>query len=581
MKMAFGPAGDVREVDLLAAFVALWREARSGSLLFSRGAASAGFELAEGEVVAVSSSEPRFETAAILVRAGKLESAALDRLAAPPGSDAALAALAAGILTRREWKWGEKIRAIEILADVLSWPDGRYVFDPATRPGRGEFVLSVPRLLLELFLRSRDRNLIEHQLGPIDEPLVRSAAFDEEFATFGLTADAESVVRLIDGTASATEICERAPAEEFAVLKLLAALRTLGLLRTEEEAAGEPERLISREVESPEPQAPSGELPAWTRAISSMPEEMPASAPEETVPEETVRLPDEMDAPVVGAEESPRLPEGREIAWPESAAQADAFDSSLDEEPRPEAEPEPSWPTAAPDRWDAGPSEPLDRPLADEPAARSEGGDGGSRRPFPWLVIGILVVLLAAVAATILWRSRSVTREAVSSAIGRVATSPTAVPTAPPPPVAVATVAPTPPPARPSPAPSARPRRAPAAPAATSAPARQAVPVPAGEDRAAWLDRARKDAKRLEGEKKTRYAIQLELACETGSLVQAWTHDRPAGTMWLLTAPHGDKQCFRVLWGRYGSIAEARQAKAGIPGFFVTSTNHPAVVAVR
>lgn len=276
------------------------------------------------------------------------------------------------------------------------------------------------------------------------------------------------------------------------------------------------------------------------------------------------------------------MSENREVGWPESGAEAEAFDSSLEEEPRPEGEPETSWPTAAPDRWDAGPSEPLDRPLAEEAPVRSEGGNGGSRRPLPWVVIGILVVLLAAVAATILWRSRPATRESASLAIGRVAKSPTSVPTAPPPPpAAVATVAPTLPAARPSPAPSARPRRTPSAPAATPAPVRPAVSASAGEDRAAWVDRARKDAKRLEGERKTRYAIQLELACETGSLVQAWTHDRPAGTMWLLTTTHGDKQCFRVLWGRYGSIAEARRAKAGIPGFFVTSTNHPAVVAVR
>jgi septal ring-binding cell division protein DamX len=574
MKMAFGPAGGVREVDLLAAFVALWREARSGSLLFSRGAAaSAGFDLSEGEVVAVSSSEPRFETAAILVRAGKLESAALERLAPPPGSDGALAALAAGILTRREWKWGEKIRAIEILADVLSWPDGRYVFDETARPARGDFILTVPRLILELFLRSRDRNLIEHQLGPVDEPLVRSAAFDEEFATFGLTADAESVVRLIDGTASATEICERAPAEEFAVLKLLAALKTLGLLRTEQEAAVQPEQLVSPEFEASEPPAP--ELPAWTRAISSTPEEIAAPASEETL-----RLHDEMDAALSDAEESAALPESPEAGWPESGAEAEAFDTSLEEEPKPEA-PEPAWPTAAPDRWDAGPPEPLDRPLAQEEADRSAGGNGGSRRSPPWGVIGILVVLLAAVVATLLWRSRLVTREAASGAIGRVAPSPSAVPTAPPTPAAAATAAPTPPPARPSPTSLARLRRTPSAPAATPAPVRQAVSAPPGEDRSAWLDRAHKDAKRLEGEKKTRYAIQLELACEASSLVQAWTHDRPAGTMWLMTTPHGDRQCFRVLWGRYGSIAEARRAKAGIPGFFVTSSNQPAVVAVR
>jgi hypothetical protein len=230
MKDAFEAAGDVRSVDLLAAFVSIWREKRSGSLRFTRGGASAGYDLAEGDIVAVFSSEPRFETSAILVRAGKLDASALERLSMPPGTDAALAALQTGILTRREWKWGEKIRAIEILADLLTWADGKYLSDVDARPERGEFVLPIPRLVLELFLRSRDRNLVEHQLGPTDVPLRRSDNFDEEFSTFGLTADAESVVQLIDGGTTATEISERAPAEEFAVLKLLAALTTLGLL---------------------------------------------------------------------------------------------------------------------------------------------------------------------------------------------------------------------------------------------------------------------------------------------------------------------------------------------------------------
>ena len=206
MKTEFGTAGDVRDVDLLAAFVAFWRERSSGVVSFTRGGGSAAFSLADGEVVSVSSSEPRFESAAILVRAGKLDATALDRLAVPEGSDGALAALQAGILTKREWRWGEKIRAIEILADLLAWPDGKYYFDSDARPQPGEFNLAVPRLILELFLRSRDRHFVEHQLGPTDAPVVRSEEFDREFATFGLTADAESVVRLIDGRASADDI---------------------------------------------------------------------------------------------------------------------------------------------------------------------------------------------------------------------------------------------------------------------------------------------------------------------------------------------------------------------------------------
>ncbi len=79
----------------------------------------------------------------------------------------------------------------------------------------------------------------------------------------------------------------------------------------------------------------------------------------------------------------------------------------------------------------------------------------------------------------------------------------------------------------------------------------------------------------------THFAIQLELACEVPSLAEAWKHDQPAGSMWLLVTPHGGRDCFRVLWGRYRTREAAIQAKAGIPSFFVTPSNRPAVVAVR
>jgi hypothetical protein len=252
MRDTFETSGDVRDVDLLAAFVAFWRDRATGAVSFSRGGASAAFQIADGVVVGVSSTEARFESSAILVRAGKLDASALERLSVPEGTDGALAALQAGILTRREWRWGEKIRAIEVLADLLGWADGKYYFDAESRPEAADFTLTIPRLVLELFLRSRDRNLIEHQLGPSDAPIVRAEDFEREFSTFGLTADAESVVRLIDGRATADEIAKSAPADDFAVRKLLAALVTLGLVRTEgqpEAAPAAPAR--SRELDFP------------------------------------------------------------------------------------------------------------------------------------------------------------------------------------------------------------------------------------------------------------------------------------------------------------------------------------------
>jgi septal ring-binding cell division protein DamX len=591
MKTVFDAAGDIRDVDLLAAFVSIWREKRSGSLRFTRAGASAGYDLADGDIVAVFSSEPRFETSAILVRAGKLDASALERLSMPPGTDAALAALQTGILTRREWKWGEKIRAIEILADLLTWADGKYLSDVDARPERGEFVLPIPRLILELFLRSRDRNLVEHQLGPTDVPLRRSDNFDEEFSTFGLTADAESVVQLIDGGATAIEISERAPAEEFAVLKLLAALTTLGLLAPESAALPKEteHRLLEPEV-GPTPAPPPFESWAPHAAPPSPVDEPPSPRPLSEMPQE-------------GEPEPPRLEAERE------------WEANLGE-PGAETVASPDWPSPSLPDWEG--RTPLDQPLVSEPEPLSPAP--ARRRSWGLIAAILFVFLLATVAVTVFLRSR-LTRQA---SLPPVASPPTAAPLAP---SSILTAPPAPSPLpttivdRPAApvAPAARPRAtavatarpaapaarapatavatvrpaAPATPAAklratavaTARPPAPATPAPRGEvagtERSSWLERARRDRRRLLADKKTRYAIQLELVCETPSLAEAWKHDRPAGTLWLLPEAHQGKECFRVLWGRYGSIDEAKRAKSGIPSYFVTSSNRPAVVGVR
>lgn len=552
MKSRFEETGEVRSVDLLAGLVGFWRGKTTGALRFSRAGTSAGFDLVDGEIVAASSSEPRFETAAILVRAGKLESGSLERLSLPPGGDAALAALGAGILTRREWKWGEKIRAIEILSDLLAWPDGRYAFDATARPTAGEFALTVPRLLLELFLRSRDRNLIEHQLGPADVPLERAGDFDEEFATFGLTADAESVVRLIDGRATAAEIAERAPAEEFAVLKLLAALATLGLIRT---AAAPVEFEERPEVELEEVPLPARELEAE-----------PESPPEE--------ISQEQEAPAAGDVDFDAAATARQLeAWNERSAEERApAVERIESKPERVVEPEP-WIEAAPatdllgarlshesrsaesaDRgeripeWSATPDPPAylrapGPPVLSEPTGR--GGRG-------WLAAAALLLVGAAIAAVLIIRSRN---------------APTGS-------AAVAT-----------PTPAFVPSAAPATPAPTTVPRSKAAPAPKAAEqeggRSEWTRRAERDRARLAADRRTRYAVQVELVCEVPSLVEAWKHDRPAGSLWLLPANHRGRNCYRVLWGRYPSLEAARAAKAGVPGFFTTPANRPAVVSVR
>jgi hypothetical protein len=595
MKTQFGTAGDVRDVDLLAAFVAFWRDRTSGVVSFVRAGGTATFSLADGEVVSVSSSEPRFESAAILIRAGKLDAAALERLGVPEGSDGALAALQAGILTKREWRWGEKIRAIEILADLLSWNDGKYYFDADARPAPGDFNLAIPRLLLELFLRSRDRHFVDHQLGHTNVPLVRSDEFDREFTTFGLTADAESVARLIDGTATADEIAATAPADEFAVRKLLAALCTLGLVKQAEPA---PEGL-----EMAVPPAPS-----WDALVTTpLPPRALETASSEPEPELEPAL-----------EEVPQEEAEEAMHEPPMGRDADLWRSAPGEEARPAPREEPldEYPISdapAAEMDHAGAREPEERGPAWDPIPAHEpvaSGEPPEKSRSGALLGGVIAGLVLLVAAFLYFRSRPVSSggEPSTAATTAVPTSAVAVePTAGAPASSVSPASAAPPAAAggaraaatapPVPRATAVPARTAAAgkpalltprpaavaprPTAPAPPAAAAKPEAPPQGRASWTARAARDKKRLAAEKSTRFAIQLELACETPSLVEAWKHDRPAGGMWLLSTQHAGRECFKVLWGRYPSLEAAKKAKVRTPSFFQTATNHPAVVRVK
>jgi len=599
MRTAFEREGDIRSVDLLAAFAALWRGRASGILHFSRPGERIRFEILDGDVGDVWASDSDFDAAQVLVRAGKLDPSALEGHV-PKGAERARSARELGLLTERDWRWGERIRVVEILSHLVGWLEGSYVFDAAARPQPGEFRVGIHRLFLELFLRSRDRAFVHHALPSGDAPLVKADDFDEKFATLGLTPDALRVVAAIDGKASAAEISRKTPPDPFSVEKLLAALATLGLVRPEY-ASEEP--AAARRVEAAPPQEVA---PAPPPAREEPEMEIPPAEVEREPPDTT-------PAPVPLQPEVP-LPE-REIDLPMSA------------------QVEPSELESALTGWENAPPEPMDQPLdMPEPEVVA------SSRPrlgSVWL----LLLLAAAVVALLVLRARETGSGPVTSPplpssptvspLGPAAIVPTSLP-----PAAVPTSEP-PTPAPPTPAPptAAPPTRAPATPVPTSPPAsptsvpptavppqptptavpprptftavpprpthtavlprptftavppRPSPPPPrptaapasaSGRNRSQWEALAEQGRQILPS---APYTIQLELVCELSSLEEAWKYNR--GEMWIVAAEHRGRNCFRVFWGRYASIEEARLAKESVPRFFLTRTNHPAVVSPR
>jgi septal ring-binding cell division protein DamX len=500
------------------------------------------------------------------VRAGKLDPSALEGRRLTAGRDRARAAREQGLLTQRDWRWGEKIRAVEILAELLTWLEGRYSFDPDEIPEAGEFRVGIERLLLELFLRSRDREFIHHSLGATDAPLQRAADFDEAFPALGLTPDAVSVVSAIDGRTTAAEISRRVPPDPFSVQKLLAALTTLGLVHPEYAAEAKPRRVAAT--------PPPAQVPAPT-STPSTPKEAPRPEPAEpAAPAPQEPAPAKIESEISAA---PSAPDEAPIEEPP----VKGFPIELPMEPVPEpAEPEPAILG-----WEQGPLEPLDQPLDfSEPVLHRSG------RP-SLTPVWVLAVLAIAVGALLVSRARRVRSEPPATPVVAATPLPTLLPTEPPavtaaPPTAFAasgpaeTPSPTVMPATPIP-PTAT------APTTTIVPTRLPRPSPppaaAGavpRDRRGWLERAESDRRALAESRSMQYTIQLELVCELPSLEEAWNYDR-GRAMWLLVSTHRGRECFRVLWGRYATLEAARSAKASVPRFFFTPTNQPTVVSAR
>ena len=573
MRTAFERAGDVRSVDLLAAFAGLWRDRASGVVSFSSLGRAVRFDVSDGEFVAVSSADESFDAAEVLRRAEKLSAEALSEGRIPRGADRARYLRDNGLLSDRDWRWGEKLRIVEILSDLVGWLDGAYRYDAAASPEPTDFRIGIHRVILELYLRSSDRAFVHHSLGAPDAALERTPDFAAQFESLGLTPDALAVAASIDGKATAAEISRRVPPDPFSVEKLLAALATLGLVHPE---------YALEEPRKPEPATPTPQ---------SEPEPPRALEPEAEVPPEPefepVAEPErefEADAPAarpatealdgLGPEPVPPLPP---LYEPEPAEPED--DLELLEMPSPSPA-TPGDEASGVELWESAVPEPLDQPL--EVVRPPEFGAGGPRRVSPlWLPL----LLAAGVGALLLLRSRerlpdaepatatttamATARDTVPPTRGdrppTVPAAPAAIPTALPPPT-VAPIAPTP--AIP---PSPRPTF-PAPP--TPAPAPSAAPG----SREAWLAHAERDRRLLASDPNTRFTIQLELVCELPSLDEAWVHDR-AGRMWLLPAAHEGRPCFRVFWGRYRTLEEARAGKSTVPAFFFTPTNRPVVVA--
>jgi len=598
MRETFDAGGPLASVDVLAAICGIGRRKESGTLSVAGPAGeSVRLGFAEGALVAL---DPPAESgpADVLIRGGKIQRATYEALTVGDFEDRFAVAVASGVISRREANWGLKISAIESLVRVLSWTEGEYAWEEGDpKPTTPPLNLRIDQWVLELFLRSNDRGFVVRKIGPPDVPVARAEGFAESFAALGLTADADAVVEGVDGRRTIDEIVKRSRADEFATLKLLAALITLGLVlpihelpdTAEADTASAPDFAPMASSEPP----PAPEEP-WAAEPDAFELEPAAEIAPEPISDPEPPLESESAAPSAEAPEE----EPSETPWEPEATEAegeevDAEHGDGGERTVPEAEesvPEP--PTRDPAREISVPlfaltapeAEPAPEADSEPPESLPEGKADSHRRLGSVRVVALLAAL--ALAAVLI----AVRRRATPTA-PETATPPATAPSNPPVPPAAGAAATEPPPrtssALPEPHPDRSPERRAAAPPAPlkASPERRAKKgEPAGSAAPAknesWEALARAGRKAFEHPGAHRYAIQLELACEGSTLEKAFAADPGRRQIWIAAYPFRGRSCYRVLWGKYRDLDSAKAAKSAVPEMFSHDGNHPAVVSL-
>ena len=585
MRPVFDDSGELASVDVLAALCAVGRGGASGTVRFTG---------ADGEVVRYGfdrgvlvdvATPPENAPAEVLIRAGKIQRATYEALTVGDFEDRFAVAVASGVISRREAAWGIKIAAIETLARIAASAEGTYTFaeGPASAM-QPPFRLPVDHWILELFLRSGDRSFVLRKIGATDIPVARVDGFAEGFAALGLTADADAVIEGIDGVRTIEKVVKRSRADEFATLKLLAALMTLGL--------------IHPILEAPRPAAPPADEPE----PSSLEPAAPAKAESR---QEPPFEPDEEQGAATGAGDESAI----EIDDPDGGNVTAAMTLGDDEdagEPEPD-EPEVEAGSASPFPESIEPDEtatvtfdtsfapgppaaPRDEPAvinlplfaltapeepATEPVIEREEDASAAARPPARVRAWIVVAAAAAARGAAVLMVRRPRTAAVAPAETRTPAESGSAAIAP-----RVTVPATPAPKqKPLPVPTSEivVSRAPTAPAPSPAPPRSAAKA-GGEGK--WTTLAEAGRREFEHPGRHRYAIQLELACEDSTLEKAFAADPGRGHLWISPYAFRGRRCYRVLWGRFADLGSARAARGSVPAIFSRDGNRPTVVAL-
>src|SRR6266508_3162466 len=232
--------GEIRDIDLVARLVELWREKFTGAIRFENDGIIKILYFKGGDVLSASTNDRADSVDEILMRAEKVSREHVKQALAKRKESETLGdtLLNLGFITRKELTWARRVQVVGVIRSISEWNAGSFTIVADYLPKRDEgTIFSLPQIIVEMVVTDQDREKFEKLLESGSAVFSKAPSFDETFQPLGFNEEAEAVVAQVDGVRTASEVAAASHQETFNAYKLLHALSLLGLLTRAKVAA--------------------------------------------------------------------------------------------------------------------------------------------------------------------------------------------------------------------------------------------------------------------------------------------------------------------------------------------------------
>lgn len=577
-----------------------------------------------GEIASAASNAEPDRLANILIQEGRLGTEQLDlaRNNLPAGASLGKTLIDMGFLSPSELLQGARRQVRLIVVSCFQSMSGAYEMVPGPLPPEVTSLgLNTRRLVFDCLQDAGDRAAVIREIGSMESVFRPTERLAQALSVLKLDPETDRVARMLDGSATLRDISSRTALDDFTVGKVVLAL---DLLRAAERVAPAARAVPVRPAE-PSPVAPMP-APADVRLGRTIPVEMEPDEAPETSPEPADAM-EEGEVVIFGEDAgaaaepleiipAPAPPSPSEESPVAAATPADPPPIPADELPA-FARPVSEEPEASAPQWQVDPETgervhvgPIEMTFDGKIGGRGVQGRGLARP----LAAGIAVAAVAVAAFTFLMlrRGTSVPESPVEVAEAREVAAPSPAAAAP----LEATHTPAPPePASPMPSPDAptspepssptpdRPIRndpvTPPAPEPTVAapvpqprvhPARPAVDLAGDPGYAQACERLAQDDAAgaatlfrnvLSARRPSAVSLQLMIACQEDTVKGARRRAGEGSALYILPYSLKGRPCYRVLWGLYENVDDARAAVPSLPAGLSEGTDPITVSLAR